>query len=409
MNILSFTGIVVFTASLLEGLYIISNDARSGANRLFLAISLSIAVWLLGASFGYSAGNRDQVVFWVKLCSPGFIFLHAFILHFVSRYTGLLGNRLICLAYIPSFVFLYISVSDHLVFANFYREGRYWIAVPDYFSTAFYCLMANYLSYYAVSLAMLYLNMRKTSSRRVRAQSRIIFFSILATILSYNIEPFLVPLFFGNKTYAISPIFSVIWLTGIWYAMARYRFLRINIDYFQGAILGALNDMVLVADPEKRILIMNKSMSARLNIGASPAGLEDIIVEKEILDRQIGVLAEDETAHILLNFRTSAESTALMRVSLSVFSDKFGDRVGYLFVAHEVSDALAAAKRKKITDRELEVIKLVLAGNGNREIAEALDITLKTVETHITSVFNKLGLKNRIELAGHFLGENQPG
>ncbi len=408
MNILSFTATIVFTLSLAEGLYIILSDFRSVANRLFMLICLSIALWLMGALFGYSAPDRESVVFWFKFASPGFIFLHAFTLHFVCRYAGLFDNRFIFLIYLPSIAFQYIAFSDHLVFSDFYREGDSWILVPDYTCLSFYLFMASYLVYYLAALVILHLNARRSGSRRVRAQSRIMFYSILFTILSYNIEPFLVPLFFEGKTYGISPTFSIIWLSGICYAMARYSFLHISESYIGREILGALNDMVLVADLEKRVLLVNRSLSERLKIGVSPRRLDEIIVEKDILGRQAGVLAENDTAHILLNFRAAGEAIVLMRVNLAHFRDSFGDKVGYLLVAREVEDALSAAKKKRITDREQEIVRLVLAGNSNREIADALNITLKTVETHMTSVFNKLGLKNRMELAGYFLHENKP-
>jgi DNA-binding NarL/FixJ family response regulator len=41
----------------------------------------------------------------------------------------------------------------------------------------------------------------------------------------------------------------------------------------------------------------------------------------------------------------------------------------------------------------------VADGNSNREIAEALAVSPKTVERHVTNVLAKLGLRNRTELA----------
>lgn len=41
----------------------------------------------------------------------------------------------------------------------------------------------------------------------------------------------------------------------------------------------------------------------------------------------------------------------------------------------------------------------VARGRTNSEIADELDISLSTVKTHITSVMNKLGARNRVEVA----------
>lgn len=52
----------------------------------------------------------------------------------------------------------------------------------------------------------------------------------------------------------------------------------------------------------------------------------------------------------------------------------------------------------QLTKREMEVLALVAAGKPNKDIAEALFISVKTVETHKTHVLIKLGLNNNAEL-----------
>jgi DNA-binding NarL/FixJ family response regulator len=52
-----------------------------------------------------------------------------------------------------------------------------------------------------------------------------------------------------------------------------------------------------------------------------------------------------------------------------------------------------------LTGRELEVAGLVFDRRTNREIAEELFLSVKTVETHIRNIFNKLGATSRVEVA----------
>ena len=54
-----------------------------------------------------------------------------------------------------------------------------------------------------------------------------------------------------------------------------------------------------------------------------------------------------------------------------------------------------------LSTREREVARLVADGGSNREIAEALLVSPKTVERHVTNILSKLGLRNRTELASH--------
>ena len=58
--------------------------------------------------------------------------------------------------------------------------------------------------------------------------------------------------------------------------------------------------------------------------------------------------------------------------------------------------ALAVAE---LTEREREVMQLVIDGKPNKLIADALAISVRTVEVHRARVFDKMGVKSAVELA----------
>ena len=52
-----------------------------------------------------------------------------------------------------------------------------------------------------------------------------------------------------------------------------------------------------------------------------------------------------------------------------------------------------------LTPREVEVLCLVAEGLSNREIADRLYLSVRTVERHISNIYNKIGSASRIDAA----------
>jgi two-component system response regulator DctR len=64
-------------------------------------------------------------------------------------------------------------------------------------------------------------------------------------------------------------------------------------------------------------------------------------------------------------------------------------------------DAAAARDRllAELTERERDVMQLIVAGRPNKLIADALGISVRTVEVHRARVFDKMGVRSAVELA----------
>lgn len=54
-----------------------------------------------------------------------------------------------------------------------------------------------------------------------------------------------------------------------------------------------------------------------------------------------------------------------------------------------------------LTDREEEVLRLIARGHTNREIAEQLDVSVKTIETHKARAMEKLSLESRADIVAY--------
>jgi len=58
-----------------------------------------------------------------------------------------------------------------------------------------------------------------------------------------------------------------------------------------------------------------------------------------------------------------------------------------------------ALEKFGLTQRELEIVSKVCAGYSNKEMARALSISEDTVKHHLSKIYNKVGMSNRLELA----------
>jgi DNA-binding NarL/FixJ family response regulator len=53
---------------------------------------------------------------------------------------------------------------------------------------------------------------------------------------------------------------------------------------------------------------------------------------------------------------------------------------------------------RELSSRELDVLRLLVAGHPDREIAAALRISPRTVQSHVASLFTKFGVNSRVEV-----------
>jgi DNA-binding NarL/FixJ family response regulator len=63
-----------------------------------------------------------------------------------------------------------------------------------------------------------------------------------------------------------------------------------------------------------------------------------------------------------------------------------------------IRDFLERGEQPELTPREEEVVKLIAEAHTNKEIAEILHLSEKTVESHRANVLQKLGMRDRVEL-----------
>ena len=72
---------------------------------------------------------------------------------------------------------------------------------------------------------------------------------------------------------------------------------------------------------------------------------------------------------------------------------------GHLFLDKELMNGIGAAKATRLTRRESQLVEMLAQGLKNKEIAYALQLTENTIKAYLSRLFQKLGVKDRLELA----------
>ena len=130
-------------------------------------------------------------------------------------------------------------------------------------------------------------------------------------------------------------------------------------------------------------------MAARIIVLTASVDTPDVARALQLGAR--GVVPKDAAADVLF---TSIRSVAAGHYWIG------GESVSK--VASSLRELETARRRSKafgLTRRELEIVRAVVAGYTNKEIAERFTISENTVKRHLTHIFNKLGASNRVELA----------
>lgn len=74
---------------------------------------------------------------------------------------------------------------------------------------------------------------------------------------------------------------------------------------------------------------------------------------------------------------------------------------GWIDRADRALESLRPSGRDGLTEREVDIVKLVAAGRSNKEIAAELDLSPRTVERHLVNAYAKLGVRNRAEATAY--------
>ncbi len=155
----------------------------------------------------------------------------------------------------------------------------------------------------------------------------------------------------------------------------------------------------LVAELRPRILLLDLVMP-----NLSPANLEIWVRENYPKTITLILTAHDRDSYLSKMMEAGAVGYLDKRLHAGrlISAIRRAVRGELLFDEKQVERARrwredVTAKWESLSRREREVLQLLTEGQDNKTIAESLQVTLNTVEKHLTSIYNKLGVSSRTE------------
>jgi two-component system, NarL family, invasion response regulator UvrY len=156
-----------------------------------------------------------------------------------------------------------------------------------------------------------------------------------------------------------------------------------------------LLDMVMPGRSGVELIKQIKSEKPRLPILVLSMHKEDEYAVRTIRAGAAGYLCKDSASHLLLN--------AIRKVT-----------AGGRFISPEIASDLAFGlimqddrpPHTLLSDREFQIYRMIASGGGITEIAQKLNLSVKTVSTHKTRIMQKMQMSNAAELIRYAMKHN---
>lgn len=403
MSILTVIAAALSLLWLYLGIITISNNYRNRINILFSILCFAMLLWNASGGIAYSISDITVFRWASRISFIGFFLFFPLNLHFYLTASGIPARTAyLILNYLSAAVLSVCQFGTSFMFRDFIKHNGEWTGLINYGSAWTYLLIAYFIVHSALSCAVLLKWRAATDSRKEKIYSAymLVFFNV-ANLTTVTLI-LLLPVFgiYGLQ-FAGFALFNV-YVLCLFFLVSKLRFLNLNSSLSSDEILSNMNQTVFVLDRQLRITECSRSapVPSLCSAGSLKKRLfTGLITDSRALSGGIDSLLEggirDFSAVVQYITPTGSVPSDL---SCSVIRDRFGDISGFLIVSQELRTLDTFRKTYMVTGRELEVTSLVISGATYREISERLGISERTVERHLTNIYNKLGINNKIEL-----------
>ncbi len=405
MNIITFLNIIAAVLYLILGINVLTVNIKSKINILFSVPIFCFFFVSLGHVLSDITNNMDMSIFYIKMYVCFLLLFIASSLHFFIELTINNKNKKIIniIIYIPVLLLIikYLLSKDVLHIDRIIRENNtlFFIYNNSIWAYFYFSIIALYI---LICFFLLYFWGKKTTSKKIKLQSKIISISQLLSLIFSLSESLILPNFSSYKSSGIHPVIVLIWILGIFYSITKYRFLSLTPELISNYLVSNINESIILLDEKLKIILINKKTEEIIKIEKNQIinnDLSEIILKFDLIKNEIDKMIKNQYKDFScrIHFK-SKDEPVLMDLNFSKVFDKYNDLIGILVIGNEVKELKQLKLFYKLSDREIEIVQLIIEGLSNKEIAVNTSLTENTVKSHVMHIFNKLSVNGRVEM-----------
>jgi PAS domain S-box-containing protein len=346
--------------------YIFIKNPKALVNRICVAILICFGLWSFSFVFVHNPSSSKNIArLFLNICSLGWVSFSSFFLWFIlvfSRKRRILKQKwlyLLLFGILPVFIY---KQWTNFIFTDLSKEYYGW--KPLFGPTIWaYLFFLYYLSFMGIGLYMNLKFIRNTQNHVLKKQAKIIFVTVLITLILGTFSDVIFPLLHIHVIPNIANSFSLIWAVGVVYAMVKYNFLTITPAAAASNIISTMFDCLILLNLGGDIVTVNRATLRLLGYNESElkGASVSILFSKEELKKGLikKIVGEGELKNKDFLFKTKDGKEIPVLFSSSVLRNEAGeagDAGGIVCVAKDISE------RKKLEEEILKSRKLESVG-----------------------------------------------
>lgn len=353
-SLLDYTSFLIF---LYLGIYVFYREPGSTINRIFLAQSISFALWAICDTFIHSASSIETVWILERISTLGYATFAALVLHFFLEVSGRrVSGRpfILTIIYAPAIIFLARGLYSPLAVSEFIRGPFGWSEVLPSTSGWYLAFSLYYLVYMLTSISLSLHWALTTKNIREKNQSRILTLATLVPLIGGIITDVLLP-HMNIRIPPLTPILILFWAFGVWYVIRKYHFMVMSPEMAVHEIVRQMDNMMFFLDEKGQITRINDQVT---NVMSSQ--------EEELIGRPfVMIVQEDDNIMSILeetrkepskryssevHLKISTGITVPIRLFATAINDRNNHLMGILIIGIDLRETRAL--QNEITERK---------------------------------------------------------